>query len=302
MSSEETADEFLRVAVARGCYDYDTLVGDCVDHLAGEGDPETIRAQAARLAGVHLAAHRETQTAWPARTDSDRLTDAFRALDLAGIVAREDFACCQNCGVAEIGGEGAGRGYAFYHQQDAENAVDSGDLRIAFGLFGAPPTAEIGAEVAAALRAEGLDVYWNGSPNERVGIRLRWSRRRHGRMAGYPGHPEPDGPPSLDVSYESLPNGTQQDPIGMTLPETLDVLRRLPTRTESWLSAVGRSGGIVQMRWENGRLWLETPDTEAQASIGRHASLAEAEQMLTVLSTEDRVAIRDLPGVITEPW
>lgn len=88
----------------------------------------------------------------------------------------------------------------------------------------------------------------------------------------------------------------------MTLPETLDVLRRLPTRTESWLSAVGRSGGIVQMRWENGRLWLETPDTEAQASIGRHASLAEAEQMLTVLSTEDRVAIRDLPGVITEPW
>ncbi|MEK8107840.1 hypothetical protein NKG94_27655 [Micromonospora sp. M12] len=48
-----------------------------------------------------------------------------------------------------------GRGYAFYHRQDAENAVDGSGLYVAYGLFGQPPTADIGEEVAAALRAEG---------------------------------------------------------------------------------------------------------------------------------------------------
>lgn len=87
----------------------------------------------------------------------------------------------------------------------------------------------------------------------------------------------------------------------MVLPEVLDVLRRLPTRTGSWLCAAG-TGGVVQQRWEDGRLWLETPHPADGTATGKYARLDEAERMLTVLATEDRVAVVDLDGVTTAPW
>jgi hypothetical protein len=88
----------------------------------------------------------------------------------------------------------------------------------------------------------------------------------------------------------------------MGLAETLDVLRRLPTGRRSWLCAVTPAGGVVQMRWEQGRLWLETPNPSDATSTGKFAGLDEAELMLTVLATEDRVAIGELEGVTTQPW
>jgi hypothetical protein len=88
----------------------------------------------------------------------------------------------------------------------------------------------------------------------------------------------------------------------MVLPEVLDVLRRLPTRTDSWLSTLSATGGIVQLRWEGGRLWLETPHPQDGTSTGKYASLDEAVQMLTILATEDRVAVGELDGVTTLPW
>lgn len=354
-------------------------------------DAEGIRALAWQLIGPAFERHLAAQAGWPERTDSDRVTAAFRALDAAGIVAREEFACCQNCGVAEIPAEAeTGRGFAFYHAQDAERAARGGRLHIAFGSWpGSPSTAAgIGAEVAAALRAEGLDVPWDGSPDERISVRMTWARRRHGRLAAFlpddpsgaprievtvlrgravPGlggpapAPElerlvlpwlpdgvtvrltaPDGGSAevhrefdhlvddggwragrfaglslltgsvgagapetglLDVTFASEPTGsreTQSRP--MTLAETLDTLRTLPPRTRSYLSALGRSRGIVQMNWEDERFWLETPDAAVGASTGKFATMAEAEHMLTVLAEEDRVAIPDLPGVITKPW
>ncbi|GAA0426066.1 hypothetical protein Aca07nite_32480 [Actinoplanes capillaceus] len=49
-------------------------------------------------------------------------------------------------------------------------------------------------------------------------------------------------------------------------------------------------------------LWLETPDVEAAASVGKHGTLDEAERMFGVLADEDRAAVRDLPDVISRPW
>ncbi|GIE36976.1 hypothetical protein Ait01nite_100210 [Actinoplanes italicus] len=424
-----TANGYLRTAVALGRYDWVTLVHDCTEYLDGE----ITEAEAGELAGPHFAAHLSAQTGWPERTDNDRLTDAFRALDRAGIIAREDFACCQNCGVDEIGAEAPAddpaRGYVFYHEQDAAGAAEGGNLWLAYGLIGQPPSVEIGREIASAVRAEGLRVDWDESPDQRISVRMRWARRRHGRMAACPSGPggaeigvevvegehrlpprlpdtvlrdvelpwlpagvsvrlsgggrsvvvhrefdrlvAADGrsagrfdglslltgtenpsrsrgpgplggvqaasrspgpgplggvqaasrspgpgplggaqaaalspePDLLDVTFQAMPTGARQ-PLGrpMTSAEAIDVLRRLPTRTDSWLSALGRSGGCVQMRWENGRLWLETPDPAVSASVGKHATLAEAERMLTVLATEDRVAISELPEVITLAW
>ena len=92
----------LATAVPRARYDWATVVDGAVECLSGPAGPAELRALAMPAVTSAFAAHLADQATWPERTDSDRLTDAFRALDQAGIVAREDFACCQNCGVAEI--------------------------------------------------------------------------------------------------------------------------------------------------------------------------------------------------------
>jgi hypothetical protein len=105
------------------------------------------------------------------------------------------------------------------------------------------------------------------------------------------------------VTFESRPTGPDQTvKRPTTAPEAMDVLRRMPTRTGSWLSAVGRSGAIVQAAWEHGTLWLETPNPADASSTGKHASLEETERMLVVLATDDRSAVAELDGATTRPW
>lgn len=173
--------------VALGEAAYGEIVEDAVDYVDGDGDPNEVRSLAERLAAEAMAAHLTAQASWPSVTDSDRLSAAFDELNAAGIVAREDFTCCQNCGLNEIGAEvddpSAVRGYAFYHRQDAEGAVESGQLHVAYGRFEAPPTVDIGNEVSEALKRNGLDVYWDGTTNQRILVRMTWQRRREGELA-----------------------------------------------------------------------------------------------------------------------
>ncbi|WP_127505739.1 DUF6891 domain-containing protein [Actinoplanes solisilvae] len=345
---------------------------------AGRGDGVDLTALAWEVVAAEFAAHLEKQAGWPERTDSDRLTAAFHSLDAAGIVAREDFSCCQNCGVTEIRDEttdGASRGYVFYHGQDALSAAEGLDIWLAYGGRDAE---QIAHEIVEALRAEGLTVQWDGTVGLRIHVTLRWARRRHGRMAAFPAPGDATGPTAtiryspgrnrLDppmtaallarlelpwlpagvsvrveeagrvvtvhrerdtliahdgrragrfdglrllrgetVDVEGEPGlvevGTDSShPRPMDLPEMLDVLRRLPVRTSAHLTAAGEAG-VVQMCWEEDRrLWLETPRAADAASIGKHATLDEAERVLTILAVEHRNAVGELNGVITRPW
>jgi hypothetical protein len=384
-----TAAEYLRSAVARGRYPCGMVVADTAEYLHGYGDPGELRTLAWQLVGEPFAEHLAAQATWPERTDSDRLIDAFRILDAARIVAREDFACCQSCGSAEIGGEvldeDEPRGYVFYHGQDADHAATGGGLWLSYGSFEQPDPTAVGEEIAEVLRAQGLPVEWDGSPARRIHVPLTWARRRHGRMAAFaaadPAEPtatvrvergrwnlagpvsaevlakvelpwlpagvfvrieagqhevllhrehdrlvSDDGrsasrfdglrllqgdttaeaagePELLEVTFMSLPSG-ESEVAGrpMILPEVLDTVRRLPTRTGSWLSAVSRSGSVIQLHWTSGRLWLETPHPADGTATGKEASLSEAETMLAILATEDRSAVAELDGVQTEPW
>lgn len=85
-----------------------------------------------------------------------------------------------------------------------------------------------------------------------------------------------------------------------SLEECLAWLRALAPTDGNFLVFAGRSGGVVQMMWqsESGspepRLWLETPEPEHRRSRGRHVTLDEAEQMITILARADRVAVDDL--------
>lgn len=142
-----------------------------------------------------------------------QLAAAFESLQADGIVARMDFACCQNCGHDEIVDERTlvdqnaeypyrERGYVFFHAQDSDGLAEGSDkLYLAFGAFaGGPlmspwPSSEpedeqekqafielarnaettVGHTVAQTLRDHGLRVDWAGDIRERISVHADWS-------------------------------------------------------------------------------------------------------------------------------
>ena len=152
-------------------------------------EPEELAAAVRAIAVEQVARLRAERSTWPATTDNDRLERAFAALEAAGIVARENFTCCQNCGHTEIEDEieatrSAGRavrGYTFFHQQDTERAADGDGVLLAYGVAGKDVEAvEIGREVAGALRAAGLSVSWSGEVSRRIGVSMEWRKSKRG--------------------------------------------------------------------------------------------------------------------------
>ncbi|MEU7674281.1 hypothetical protein AB0C42_05665 [Micromonospora taraxaci] len=205
---DEQIRDFVRRQVALAEVPAAAIVTETTEYLADEADPAVVGARAWPIVSEEVGAHLAEQARWPEVTDNDRLTAAFRTLSDAGLVARENFSCCRNCGTAEIGAEvprgRTARGYAFYHQQDAERGVDGSGVHVAYGLFEQPPTAQIGEEVAAALRAEGLTVHWDGDPGTRIRVSLTWQRRRVGRLAALPAPVDDD----VDIDVELLDQWT----------------------------------------------------------------------------------------------
>jgi hypothetical protein len=302
--------ENIRVALAVGDEDFDAIVEDCVDYLHGVADADQVRAKATEIAKEEFATYLAAQETWPDLLDADRLIRAFRDLEMAGIVARENFTCCQSCGIAEIGGEvpegGTARGYVFCHFQDVQSAVAGHGLYLAYGTFGeeADGTARVGEEVVATLRRQGLPTDWDGSAGRRIHVPLTWRRRRFGRLAAWPGGPEPVATGPLRVTYcDYARNRVQDDTIVLSFAESRRVLLDLTPRKGNFATFEGRSGTIVQVIWEDGpQLWLESPDTEAQCSRGRHVTPAEAEDLVRVLADEDRADLARLGDIEIRPW
>jgi hypothetical protein len=181
--------DFIRIQVAAGYSPLATVVDEAVDVFADNTLPaEALRSAATTLADAALAAHLAEQATWSETTDCDRLDAAFGALDDAGIVARQHFTCCGNCGATEIHGEmdqarkdgQQVRGYAFFHLQDTEFAVRGESLFLSFGSVDgdAEAAVAIGHEIVDALKVEGLHPAWNGRQSNRIGLPLVWQRRR----------------------------------------------------------------------------------------------------------------------------
>jgi Domain of unknown function (DUF6891) len=167
----------------------DDIVESAVEAvLEDEADRVWLRAAADRYLAEAVREHAEAQKAFPDVTDCDRLDAAFEALESEGVVARQNFTCCQTCGHAEIRAEVAAlsdsgraiRGYAFYHQQDTDRAVDGDGLYLAFGATekGDDAEATVGGAIARCLWVHGLAVVWNGSHDQRIWARVHWERRR----------------------------------------------------------------------------------------------------------------------------
>lgn len=149
-------------------------------------DGERLRPAAEHLVRVESEALRREQAAWPAETDCDRLDRAFNALEARGIVARQHFSCCQNCGSTEIWAEiddaladGSDvRGYTFYHAQDTEGAAEGAGVYLAYGAMEEDGIVDVGREIVDVLHAHGLRTDWDGTAAKRICVPLDWKRRR----------------------------------------------------------------------------------------------------------------------------
>lgn len=187
MSDEgESARESLRrevsVAVA-GFDDRDTIVDRIREWVDDTPDLEGESVDVEGIVDAALEALRREEATWPPRTDNDRLDLAFAALRKDGILALQNYWCCQTCasGAAfEEMTDGGFRGYVYFHEQDTDGAIDGEGLYLAFGADEDTEDAAIGvAGVAAArLRLHDLEVEWDGSYAKRLFVRMKWQRRR----------------------------------------------------------------------------------------------------------------------------
>jgi hypothetical protein len=175
--------EYIRREMRSGFVPRGEIVENALEAFE-EDDPEQLEPVARQILEEEAALFEAEWKGWPRPTDNDRLDEAFEALAAAGIVARQDWTCCQTCGHAEIWGEieaeqerGAPvRGYTFYHQQDTESAVGGSGLYLAYGAMEEEGLVEVGEEIRRVLEGKGLRVRWNGSANARIWVEMEWHR------------------------------------------------------------------------------------------------------------------------------
>jgi Domain of unknown function (DUF6891) len=172
----------VRLAVAAGYRTRADLAELAEEYLATQERRPVSRPQAEALADRLWTERVREQEHWEGETDPERLTTAFTLLEEAGIVARENFACCRPCGLAEIGAEARpeSRGFVFFHDQCTERAAAGQGLSLYYGGFDGTEdsTAAVGREVVTALEQAGLPARWDGRPGTAIEVTpLDWRKR-----------------------------------------------------------------------------------------------------------------------------
>ncbi|MEU6908158.1 hypothetical protein ABZ935_22860 [Streptomyces coeruleorubidus] len=179
------AEEHVREMLRDGYLGIEAMTRETVYLMEdGEGASPVSQTQAREIVERLWLDRLDEQETWAGPTGPDRLEQAFAALEDAGIVAREDFACCRGCGLTEIGAEADGkpgvRGFVFFHHQGTRGAARGHGLSLYYGGFdGSEETTKaVGHEVVAALAAAGLSAEWDGDPRKAIDVApLEWRKR-----------------------------------------------------------------------------------------------------------------------------
>lgn len=196
---EEDREELLSTLwqeILRGEDDVELYAELLQDHL----DDEEIPDEQAHAVAEYLMDARRAQQATFGEVPESRLATAFEALRRAKVVAEMDFTCCGTCGAAEIGAEQAEAGdfdqwlgYVFFHEQDTESLIESGEVCLNYGLFWPAHVSEeefnamsdrerdrtydrltlkLMKEVVVPIFEEhGIEVVWDGSMSRRIRLK-----------------------------------------------------------------------------------------------------------------------------------
>ena len=180
-------EAFIREKVVEGFFDRDTIVQYAVEIAEDENASTSLVERIPQMVDEALESHSRDQARWPSVTDCDRLDRAFQELEQRGIVARQNFACCQTCGNSEIGEpiaearkKGPVKGYVYYHEQDTERAGSGQELYLASGSVGGTEedALAVANTIVEKLENQGLTVRWEGKLDKRIIVELDWKRRR----------------------------------------------------------------------------------------------------------------------------
>lgn len=162
-----------------------------IEQRAADGDGfdvDRVKAFAATTLAKKLAAEAQ----WPHTTDCDKLDRVFShlqaqricALQCAGSTLDDGYEAVSDAINAEGVPEDRYMGYCFFHSQDIDRALAGEGLQMAFGYLDSDDAKDaipVGRTICEALRQEGFETDWNGSPKRRIGVpSLRWQRRTPG--------------------------------------------------------------------------------------------------------------------------
>ncbi|MCL1838211.1 MAG: hypothetical protein FWG47_02705 [Propionibacteriaceae bacterium] len=204
---DEQIVEYAKEVILAGFYTFDEAIESVRESFADTAVAEFHLDEITR----HIWEQRlAEEAAWDAPGDYAKLATAFERLNTSGIVARMNFACCNTCGLSEIGddlakdadGRPVAGGFAFFHQQDSARLVDDGFLHLTFGAFKAAENlpaellekarakdqvaAEqvrnesdrlVGVQIVAALDGVGLETEWEGDPDQRILVNINQWRK-----------------------------------------------------------------------------------------------------------------------------
>lgn len=183
MTDNNYSRDSLRTWIHSGWYT-PAQVNSMLDDIIEDSDYE---AALREFIQMEFETHDADEASWPRETDCDRLESAFAAISSQGIVALQNAGYTMSDGHEEVDEaldphpRGTFNGYCFYHGQDLERAVETGQLFIAFGDLRDTPGGKlaIGRVVRDAFSAEGLNCEWNDDAEKRILVTgIDWKRRR----------------------------------------------------------------------------------------------------------------------------
>lgn len=179
---------FIAYRIREGFESVHDIVVNATNYAYERHGRDDIKPDIKRITAELLATHRVEQGGWKGSTDCDRLDEAFAALNRQGIVARQDFSCCNNCGFTEIWDEVEKeeerqpvKGYVFYHLQCIERAIESGQLLMAYGCVEDDTEAFhwVADKIVAELHRVGLNARWQRTTEHPIVVDgIVWHRRR----------------------------------------------------------------------------------------------------------------------------
>lgn len=184
----EDLRSFIAYRISEGFESVHDVVDNATNYVFESYGRDDLQQEIRRLVAELLAAHRVEQAGWEGPTDCDLLDEAFANLNEQGIVARQDFSCCNNCGFTEIWDEvekeekrRVVEGYVFYHLQCTERAIKTGELLLAYGCVEEDETVfrRVANKIVAELRKVGLDAKWEGTGGHPIVVDgIVWRKRR----------------------------------------------------------------------------------------------------------------------------